>query len=88
MPTLNTLRRLLLLAPALLLAGCNTVLMNPSGDIAAQQGKLIVASTWLMLLIIVPVIAPDDLLRLALPRLQRRSHATSPTGTTPPSSSW
>src|ERR1700712_1426696 len=42
---------------ALLLAGCNTVLMNPSGDIAAQQGHLIVVSTVLMLLIIVPVIA-------------------------------
>ena len=31
--------------------------MNPSGDIAAQQGQLIVTSTLLMLLIIVPVIA-------------------------------
>ena len=32
------------------------VVMNPSGDIARQQGQLIVASTLLMLLIIVPVI--------------------------------
>ncbi|CAN5276296.1 ubiquinol oxidase subunit II [soil metagenome] len=48
---------LLLLAPAALLAGCNTVLMNPSGDVADQQGHLIVVSTVLMLLIIVPVIA-------------------------------
>ncbi|AIY41605.1 Cytochrome O ubiquinol oxidase subunit II [Collimonas arenae] len=31
--------------------------MNPSGDIASQQGRLIVVSTLLMLLIIVPVIA-------------------------------
>ena len=31
--------------------------MNPSGDIASQQGRLIVVSTILMLLIIVPVIA-------------------------------
>ncbi|AMO95427.1 ubiquinol oxidase, subunit II [Collimonas fungivorans] len=31
--------------------------MNPSGDIASQQGRLIVISTILMLLIIVPVIA-------------------------------
>lgn len=30
--------------------------MNPSGDIAAQQGNLVVVSTLLMLLIIVPVI--------------------------------
>lgn len=33
------------------------VVLNPSGDIAAQQGQLIVVSTLLMLLIIVPVIA-------------------------------
>ncbi len=41
---------------ALMLSGCSTVLMHPSGDIAAQQGRLIVVSTILMLLIIVPVI--------------------------------
>jgi cytochrome o ubiquinol oxidase subunit 2 len=39
-----------------LLAGCNMVVMSPSGDIAAQQRDLIVVSTVLMLLIIVPVI--------------------------------
>ena len=39
------------------LAGCNTVVMNPSGDIAAQQSHLILTSTLLMLVIIVPVIA-------------------------------
>ncbi|MGV3741829.1 MAG: ubiquinol oxidase subunit II [Burkholderiaceae bacterium] len=49
--------RLLLLLSAALLAGCETVVLNPSGDIAAQQGKLVVVSTLLMLLIIVPVIA-------------------------------
>jgi cytochrome o ubiquinol oxidase subunit 2 len=38
------------------LAGCNTVVMKPSGDIAAQQAHLIVQATVLMLLIIVPVI--------------------------------
>lgn len=42
---------------ALLLTGCNTVVMNPSGDIASQQADLILISTGLMLLIIVPVIA-------------------------------
>jgi cytochrome o ubiquinol oxidase subunit 2 len=45
------------LATAALLAGCDTVVMNPSGDIASQQADLIVSSTVLMLLIIVPVIA-------------------------------
>jgi len=39
------------------LSGCNLVLLNPSGDVALQQGHLIVISTLLMLLIIVPVIA-------------------------------
>ncbi|MGG7519363.1 ubiquinol oxidase subunit II [Allorhizobium undicola] len=46
----------LLLAPLLLLSGCNLVVMAPSGDIAAQQRDLIVFSTALMLIIIIPVI--------------------------------
>jgi cytochrome o ubiquinol oxidase subunit 2 len=49
-------RRGLFLLPLLVLSACDTVVLNPSGDIAAQQGKLLVASTLLMLLIIVPVI--------------------------------
>ncbi|HAT31441.1 MAG TPA: ubiquinol oxidase subunit II [Janthinobacterium sp.] len=51
------IRRGLVLLPLMCAAGCNTVVMNPSGDIAARQGHLIVVSTLLMLLIIVPVIA-------------------------------
>ena len=39
------------------LSGCNWVVMKPHGDIAQQQADLIVTSTLLMLLIIVPVIA-------------------------------
>jgi cytochrome o ubiquinol oxidase subunit 2 len=39
------------------LTGCNAVLLSPSGDIALQQRDLIIVSTVLMLLIIVPVIA-------------------------------
>jgi cytochrome o ubiquinol oxidase subunit 2 len=58
MPLLTKSRaRLLPLAATALLSGCNTVLLHPSGDVAAQQGHLIVVSTVLMLLIIVPVIA-------------------------------
>ncbi|TFW03295.1 ubiquinol oxidase subunit II [Oxalobacteraceae bacterium OM1] len=60
MRPLALLRASRVLLPALLLtllAGCETVVMNPSGDIAAQQSRLIVISTVLMLLIIVPVIA-------------------------------
>ncbi|PVE53572.1 ubiquinol oxidase subunit II [Arthrobacter sp. TPD3018] len=47
---------LALLAPALL-GGCDLVVMNPAGDVARQQAHLILWSTGLMLLIIVPVIA-------------------------------
>ena len=39
------------------LSGCSqAVVLNPAGDIAAQQGRLVVQATLLMLLIIVPVI--------------------------------
>ncbi|WP_076997234.1 ubiquinol oxidase subunit II [Variovorax sp. KK3] len=57
MPLLKILRWPALLLLATLLAGCNMVVLNPSGDIAAQQARLVVISTLLMLLIIVPVIA-------------------------------
>lgn len=46
----------LALSASALLTACKPVLLFPSGDIAAQQGHLIVVSTILMLLIIVPVI--------------------------------
>jgi cytochrome o ubiquinol oxidase subunit 2 len=57
MPATKNIRAVSLLPAVVLLAGCNTVLLNPSGDVAAQQGRLVVQSTLLMLLIIVPVIA-------------------------------
>jgi cytochrome o ubiquinol oxidase subunit II len=46
---------LALLALPLVLGGCDMVVMNPSGDVARQQADLILWSTGLMLLIIVPV---------------------------------
>jgi cytochrome o ubiquinol oxidase subunit 2 len=47
-----------LLALLLPLAGCaRTVVLDPTGDVARQQGHLIVVATVLMLLVIVPVIA-------------------------------
>ena len=49
--------RCLSLIPALLLAGCDMVVLHPSGAVAAQQGHLIVLATILMLLIVVPVMA-------------------------------
>jgi cytochrome o ubiquinol oxidase subunit 2 len=45
----------LILTAALLLSGCNMIVMNPSGDIAMQQSQLIVISTFLMLLVVIPV---------------------------------
>jgi cytochrome o ubiquinol oxidase subunit II len=51
-----TLRSLAALAPVAFLSGCNSVLMNPPGSVAAQQSRLIVQSTVLMLLIVIPVI--------------------------------
>ncbi|MDR7094629.1 ubiquinol oxidase subunit II [Hydrogenophaga laconesensis] len=54
-PTL--IRGSILLVLASFLAGCKQlVVLNPAGDIAAQQGQLVVIATVLMLLIIVPVI--------------------------------
>lgn len=47
------------LLPALIaLTGCaRTVVLDPTGDVARQQGDLIVVATVLMLIVIVPVIA-------------------------------
>ncbi len=53
----HSLKRLSWLAPLLLLAGCDAVVLSPSGDIAARQAELLVQSTLLMLIIIVPVMA-------------------------------
>lgn len=60
MPKLKKTRAPVWLAAAALLAslaGCGkAVVLNPAGDIAAQQGNLVVTATLLMLIIIVPVI--------------------------------
>ena len=51
------LRTTVPLAALALLGGCDMVVMNPAGDVARQQADLILWSTFLMLLIIVPVMA-------------------------------
>ena len=53
----RTLRLMPILAALPLLGGCDMVVMNPAGDVARQQADLILWSTFLMLLIIVPVMA-------------------------------
>lgn len=50
-------KRLAWLLPIPALAGCEAVVLSPSGDIAARQAELLVQSTLLMLIIIVPVMA-------------------------------
>ncbi|URL60461.1 ubiquinol oxidase subunit II [Luteibacter flocculans] len=54
--SMKMLRGLLIPALALILSGCDAVLLSPSGDIARQQRDLIIISVVLMLIIIVPVI--------------------------------
>ncbi len=58
-----------------LLAGCSkAVVLNPAGDVAAQQGRLVMTATLLMLLIIVPVI----ILTLAFAWKYRQSNQDAP----------
>ncbi|MEM9438967.1 MAG: ubiquinol oxidase subunit II [Pseudomonadota bacterium] len=57
MSGIKCVRALLFLATIGFLAGCDLVVMNPSGDVAAQQADLIIYSTVLMLIVIVPVMA-------------------------------
>ncbi|MDQ0252001.1 cytochrome o ubiquinol oxidase subunit 2 [Sphingomonas kyeonggiensis] len=56
-PLSARLRALLTLPAFALLCGCDMVVLNPAGDVARQQGDLVIVSTLLMLLIIVPVMA-------------------------------
>jgi cytochrome o ubiquinol oxidase subunit 2 len=55
-PNKSFLTRGLVLSALAALSGCSGIVMKPHGDIAQQQADLIVTSTLLMLLIIVPVI--------------------------------
>ena len=57
MSIVTSFRRYVLPPLILLLAGCNSVVLNPAGTVALQQRDLLVRSTVLMLLIIVPVMA-------------------------------
>jgi cytochrome o ubiquinol oxidase subunit 2 len=54
----SSIARVALLVPlAALLSGCNAVVLSPAGDVAARQRDLLLISTGLMLLIIIPVLA-------------------------------
>ena len=52
----NAGRTLCVGAVMLLLAGCNMDILNPKGDIGAQEKTLLLTATGLMLLVVVPVI--------------------------------
>ena len=54
---MRALKLLALLPFAALLGGCDFVVLAPAGDIAAQQRDLVVISTILMLIIVLPVMA-------------------------------
>jgi cytochrome o ubiquinol oxidase subunit 2 len=56
-PLLRLPVRVLPLLATLVLSGCGMVVLDPSGDVAARQRDLLVISTLLMLLIILPVMA-------------------------------
>lgn len=51
------LRIVSLLAVAVIMSGCRMVVLDPPGDVAAQQGELIVYATVLMMIVILPVMA-------------------------------
>lgn len=53
----RALNAVCLAAFSILLGGCDLVVMNPAGDVAVQQKNLIIASTALMMLVVVPVIS-------------------------------
>jgi cytochrome o ubiquinol oxidase subunit 2 len=54
---LSRFRIIVLLPLVVLLGGCNFVVLDPAGHVAVQERDLVVISTILMLLIIVPVMA-------------------------------
>ena len=57
MKTASRLRSLILLASAALMAGCNQLtVLRPSGYIAEQEKDLVLLATYLMLIVIIPVI--------------------------------
>ncbi|MDE1153689.1 MAG: ubiquinol oxidase subunit II [Micavibrio sp.] len=54
---LKIIRNTILLASTLALGACSRAVLDPAGDVALQQKDILIFSTGLMLLIIVPVLA-------------------------------
>ncbi|NEK66088.1 MAG: cytochrome ubiquinol oxidase subunit II, partial [Xanthomonas perforans] len=45
-----------LMLPFLLLAGCNSAILNPKGQIGHDEKQLLITSVVLMLIVVIPVI--------------------------------
>jgi cytochrome o ubiquinol oxidase subunit 2 len=73
--------------PLGLLCACHAVVLDPAGDVAAQQRDLLVSSTLLMLLVIVPVMILTVVFAWKY-RASKRGRPTIPTGITPFFWSW
>ena len=52
----NRLLRLPLLGTTTLLGGCNWTVLDPKGQIGVDERSIIITATWLMLIVVVPVI--------------------------------
>jgi cytochrome o ubiquinol oxidase subunit II len=50
------LLRLLPLGAAMLLGGCNWAVLDPKGQIGIDERSIIITATWLMLIVVIPVI--------------------------------
>ena len=71
----NKLLKLLLgVSLALLLGGCDAVLLSPSGDVALQQRNLIYVATGLMLIVILPVIVATIVFAWRYRASNRKAH--------------
>nr|WP_272212594.1 hypothetical protein [Marinicella sp. W31]MDC2878507.1 hypothetical protein [Marinicella sp. W31] len=73
MNLLKLLKLTLILPLVLLLSGCQLILLDPAGWVANQERDLLIASTVLMLVIIVPVLVlavyiPGGIATAARPR--------------------
>jgi cytochrome o ubiquinol oxidase subunit 2 len=75
-------------AAARAIGGCNFVVLAPAGDVAAQQRDLIVASTVLMLLIIMPVMALTVFFAWRYRQSNKEGALRALTGTTRPGWKW
>jgi cytochrome o ubiquinol oxidase subunit 2 len=71
---LSRFRWIAALPPLGLLCACHAVVLDPAGDVAAQQRDLLVSSTLLMLLVIVPVMV----LTVVFAWKYRESNKTAP----------